>query len=108
MGADRLPCASLHNSVVEHWLGVSGWFKLATHVMRVADWIAFVGPLALLLALAVVFLRRKFYRDFPFFFAYVLFAIMAMEVRAAIRSLPAAFFAVYCAGGAVMAFVSVH
>ena len=62
--------------------GVSGWFKLATHNMRKADiLLTLIGPI-ISGGLAIILLRRKANREFPFFFSYVIAAILFGLLRA--------------------------
>lgn len=56
--------------------------------------LSFSGP-AILLVLAIVFVRRRFYRDFPFFFVYILFAASADPLRQAVRNMPGLYFWTY-------------
>lgn len=63
--------------------------------MRLVDWALRVTPAALLLTLVGVFVRRKFYRDFPFFFAYIVFAPLATAARVSVSTNPWRYAVVY-------------
>jgi len=63
--------------------------------MTVAYFAMSFTPAAILLALAVLFVRRRIYRAFPLFFGYVLFAVLATAVRVSVRSQLTAYFWAY-------------
>lgn len=69
--------------------------------MPFVDWALRLTPATMLVVLAVVFFRRKFYEDFPFFFAYILFAPLATIARISVRNQPWPYFVVYWSTEAV-------
>lgn len=69
--------------------------------MHLGDLILRLSAPAILLVLAVVFLRRKFYTDFPLFFTYILFAPIATALRISVRNQPWPYFVVYWSSEAV-------
>ena len=70
--------------------------------MQIGDLILrFTAP-AILLILVVVFLRRRFYREFPFFLAYILLALVVPVTRVAVRSKPVSYFVVYWTADAIL------
>lgn len=74
--------------------GVSGWFKLATHNMRKADiLLTLIGPI-ISGGLAIVLLRRKANREFPFFFLYVTSSILIGLLRVCVSGNYRVFFEV--------------
>src|SRR5215831_8605811 len=52
-------------------------------------------PAAVLLVLLVLFIRHRLYRDFPFFFAYISFALLSFALRWSVRNAPLSYFLVY-------------
>jgi hypothetical protein len=61
---------------------VGGWFKLATHISMVTRYIVIglVGPVLSVWLLAIL-LKRKLYREFPFFFTYISAVFVVYGVR---------------------------
>jgi hypothetical protein len=84
---------TLHNAVALPL--VSGWFKLATQIMRKAD--ILLGVIALILAawLAILLVRSKTNRKFPFFFLYVISSIVFAILRLSVSSNYPLFFVIY-------------
>jgi hypothetical protein len=60
----------------------------------------------MLVVLAVIFLHRKFYKDFLFFFAYISFAPVATVARIFVRNQPWPYFIVYWSTEAVFAILA--
>src|SRR5262249_1658608 len=52
-------------------------------------------PAAVLLVLLVLFIRRRFYRGFPFFFGYISFALLSAALRWSVRNAPLSYFLIY-------------
>src|SRR5215471_16553856 len=70
--------------------------------MHVLDWILWLVPMTILLVLAVIQLLRGFHVDFPFFFSYVAFAVIATVARIIVRNAPVSYFWVYWITDAVL------
>jgi len=70
--------------------------------MGMSDLIFWWMPLAILLVLAGVFVVRRFYRDFPFFFSYIAFTVLAALARVSVRGSPLLYFWMYWATDAVL------
>src|SRR5215469_13211904 len=70
--------------------------------MWIGDFVAWWLPLAILLVLAGVFVVRRFYRDFPFFFSYIVFTVLAALARVSVRGSPLVYFWVYWATDAML------
>jgi hypothetical protein len=58
-------------------------------------------PAAILLGLTAVFIRRKLYRDFPFFSGYIAFALLATASRLSVLHKPVAYFVLYWTSEAI-------
>src|SRR5215467_2474851 len=70
--------------------------------MQIGDLILrFTAP-AVLLVLVVVFLRRRFYREFPLFLTYILVALVVPVMRVAVRNQPVSYFVVYWTADAIL------
>jgi hypothetical protein len=91
---------------------VGGWFKLATHIsMWTRDVvIGLVGPI-LSCWLMVILVTRRLYREFPFFFAYIVAVVAVTALRLWVMPDYPIFFKVYWASEclyAVMALLALH
>jgi hypothetical protein len=86
---------------------VSGWFKLATHGhMGKTDIFLNLTGTVLGLALACTLVWRKLYKDFPFFFAYIISSILIAIVRLSVSDNYLTFFHVYWATEAIYALLA--
>src|SRR5262249_54745599 len=95
MVVSRVHQSVLHLIVPDRvWPCVGGWFKLATH-MQAGDLILRFTPSAILLGLGTIFLRRKLYREFPFFFSYILYSLAATVLREIVIQRVLAYFWLY-------------
>jgi hypothetical protein len=74
--------------------------------MSVVDLILRFTPAVILLVLAVVFVRRHFYKEFPLFFAYVAFSLIATAARFSVRNEPVPYFVVYWTTDAIYALLA--
>ncbi len=63
---------------------MSGWFKLATHVMRKIDILLTASGLVGAIGLAGLLIWRRLYREFPFFFTYVCLSIVIPVIRVSV------------------------
>ena len=72
------------------------------HPIKIADLTVSLVPLILLLFLAVVLIRRKFYVEFPLFSLYTTTALLATVVRLAVTNQPIPYFVVYWTADAIL------
>ena len=56
--------------------------------------LAMIAPV-LQLALAIILFRRKLHRQFPLFFAYTLYSLLAIVVRISVTKYPSTYFVIY-------------
>lgn len=63
--------------------------------MRIGDLILRFSAPAIIVVLVVIFLRRKFYRDFPLFFAYIVFVPIATVLRVSVSAYPKSYYVAY-------------
>ena len=63
--------------------------------MPVGDLLLRLTAPLILLALIVVLIRRKLYRQFPVFFVYLAYALSASGLRIAVKSQPKSYFVIY-------------
>jgi hypothetical protein len=79
-----------------------GWFNLAPHnYMGALDLSLSIAAAVLTILLAAALLRRKLQHEFPLFFAYVSFAILATCVRLSVSGNYQTYFKVYWATSAL-------
>ncbi|HEY6251594.1 MAG TPA: hypothetical protein VI685_16675 [Candidatus Angelobacter sp.] len=74
---------------------VDGWYKLAIHRMLSSDLILSFAPPAILVAIAIIFFRRKLHREFMFFFIYVLYSAIVGVLRETVVGQPFLYFWLY-------------
>jgi hypothetical protein len=74
--------------------------------MPLIDWALRIIPATILLVLGVILVRRNFYREFPFFFAYIVFAPIATVMRVSARAHPKPYFVTYWSTEAVFAILA--
>ena len=83
---------------------MSGWFKLATHLfMGRADKLLLLVVPTLSFWLVIIFSRKRLYRQFPFFFAYLISVITIGALRFSVIDRYRTYFKVYWATEAVYA-----
>src|SRR5947199_1573392 len=63
--------------------------------MRTLDLLSGLIPAALQAALVAIFIRRKLYRQFPFFFSYNICSVLLAAVRLSVTGSPVTFFVLY-------------
>lgn len=70
--------------------------------MKIADLAVSLVPLALLLPLIVVLIRRRFHVEFPFFSTYAVTALLATGLRLSVANQPVPYFVVYWTADAIL------
>jgi hypothetical protein len=82
---------------------VSGWFKLATHIMQPFGLVLSLFAAVLVIGLIALFLNRRLYVRFPWFFVYLLSSVAMTAVRLLFRGDYITVFKVYWSTEAVYA-----
>src|SRR5947209_8700035 len=89
--------ASLEPTALYRGFVVCGWLVYAghSHTMHYAGLFLSFTAMALLLALIAILIKRKLHCEFPFFFAYAMFSIIAAISRQLASGHPVGYFIIY-------------
>lgn len=71
---------------------MSGWVKLATHIMKTVDILFNLSPPVVVLLLSIIFVRRRLNRELPLFFIYMMYILVATAVRMSVMYRAGAYF----------------
>lgn len=70
--------------------------------MEILSW----TPIIVLVFIDCIFIQRELYVDFPFFFSYISYALLAAALRAVIRNSPVAYFYTYWITDAILSLLA--